>query len=373
MGLFKLRGDLDRSQTIILGILGFIIFIAIWWLMAEAFAKKNPIVEGFDARLPSSIVQDSTNAIDLDSLARADSLKFANATEFEKVYPLLPPPLKVVQSFPELIQKDDLFGNTFRSIWLNVQGYFWAVFISLIFGFIIGLYPLFRGLFSKQVDALRYLPLTALTGMFIIWFGIEDQMKIAFLAFGIIVYLLPVVVQRIDEVGDVFLKTVFTLGSSDWQTIRTVYIPAVMSRLIDDIRVLTAISWTYIIIAELLNRQGGIGSLIYIKARQGQTEKVFAILIVIILIGFIQDRIFIFIDKRLFPHKYSKSIRPGLVESQYGIYTILVVILLLLLLGALIPGIVSIMTTIAVLIGVTSLILILYGEFKIFNSKRKHA
>ena len=299
MSLFKLRGELNQSQTITLGILGFVVFIAIWWLMAEAFSKKNPIVEGFDARLPSSIVQDSTNSIDLDSLARADSLKFANATEFEKVYPLLPPPLKVVQSFPELIRKDELFGNTFRSIWLNVQGYFWAVFISLLFGFIIGLYPLFRGLFSRQVDALRYLPLTALTGMFIIWFGIEDQMKIAFLAFGIIVYLLPVVVQRIDEVGDVYLKTVFTLGATDWQTIRTVYIPAVMSRLIDDIRVLTAISWTYIIIAELLNRQGGIGSLIYIKARQGQTEKVFAILIVIILIGFIQDRIFVFIDKRI--------------------------------------------------------------------------
>ncbi len=373
MFLFKLRGELSESQSILLGIIGFVIFIAIWWLMAEVFSIKNPVVEGFESRLPSSIATDSTNQIDLDSLARADSLLFANATEFEKVYPLLPPPLKVVQSFPELIQKDELFPNTFRSIWLNVQGYFWAVIISILFGFVIGLFPLFRGLFSKQVDALRYLPLTALTGMFIIWFGIEDQMKIAFLAFGIIVYLLPVVVQRIDEVGDVYLKTVFTLGATDWQTIRTVYIPSVMSRLIDDIRVLTAISWTYIIIAELLNRQGGIGSLIYIKARQGQTEKVFAILIVIIIIGFLQDRIFAFFDKRVFPFKYSKTIRPGLVESQYGLFTIIGAIVLLLLTGLIIPGFVSIMTTIVGLIIITSLILIVYGEFKMFNSKRRNA
>jgi len=62
-------------------------------------------------------------------------------------------------------------------------------FIPLFIGFIIGLLPVFRGLFSKQVDALRYLPLTALTGMFIIWFGIEDQMKIAF--FGFWDYCLP--------------------------------------------------------------------------------------------------------------------------------------------------------------------------------------
>jgi len=215
--------------------------------------------------------------------------------------------------------------------------------------------------------------LTALTGMFIIWFGIEDKMKIAFLAFGIIVYLLPVVVQRINEVGDVYLKTVFTLGATDWQTIRTVYIPEVMSKLIDDIRVLTAISWTYIIIAELLNRQGGIGSLIYIKARQGQTEKVFAILIIIIIIGFIQDRVFVFFDKRLFPYKYSKSVRPGLVESQYGIYIILGSIMLLLIIGAIFPISVSIMNTIVGLIIISSLLLIAYGEFRIFNSKGQNA
>ncbi len=373
MFLFKLRGELNKSQSIALGIIGFIIFIAIWWVMAELLSIKNPVVEGFETRLPSSISSDSTNNIDLDSLLKADSILFANATEFETVYPLLPPPLKVVKSFPDLINNDALFQNTFRSIWLNVQGYFWSVIISIMLGFVIGLLPLFRGLFSKQVDALRYLPLTALTGMFIIWFGIEDQMKIAFLAFGIIVYLLPVVVQRIDEVGDVYLKTVFTLGATDWQTIRTVYIPSVMSRLVDDIRVLTAISWTYIIIAELLNRQGGIGSLIYIKARQGQTEKVFAILIVIIIIGFLQDRIFVFFDKRMFPYKFSKTVQPGLVESQYGIYTILGAIILLLLTGVIIPSLNSIMTTIVGLIILTSLLLIAYGEFKMLNSKRKNA
>lgn len=373
MNLFKLRAELNKSQTIVLAIVGFIIFIAIWWLMAEFFSIKNPVVEGFERRLPSSISPDSTSNIDLDSLAKADSILFANATKFETVYPLLPPPLKVVQSFPELIQKDELYQNTFRSIWLNVQGYFWAVFISIILGFVIGLFPLFRGLFSKQVDALRYLPLTALTGMFIIWFGIEDQMKIAFLAFGIIVYLLPVVVQRIDEVEDVYLKTVFTLGATDWQTIRTVYIPSVMSRLIDDIRVLTAISWTYIIIAELLNRQGGIGSLIYIKARQGQTEKVFAILIVIIVIGFIQDRIFSFVDKRLFPFKYNKTVRSGLVETQYGIFTIMIAILLLLIITAMFPASVTVMNMVVGLIIITSLLLIAYGEFKIFNSKQQNA
>ena len=219
MNLFKLRGKLTRSQDLLLGLLGFLIFIAIWWLAAESSSIQRPIIEGFNNRLPSSLNLDSEGPqINQDSLALAiakqDSIAFANATEFEKVYPVLPPPPAVLKSYPELFTKDNFPIEALRSIWLNVQGYFWAISISLIFGFIIGLYPLFRGLFSKQTNALRYLPLTALTGVFILWFGIEDEMKIAFLAFGIIVYLLPVVVQRIDEVRDVYLKTVFTLGAT---------------------------------------------------------------------------------------------------------------------------------------------------------------
>jgi NitT/TauT family transport system permease protein len=164
------------------------------------------------------------------------------------------------------------------------------------------------------------------------------------------------------------LQTVFTLGATNWQTIKTVYLPAVMSKLMDDIRVLTAISWTYIIIAELLNRRGGIGSLIYIKARQGQLEKVFAMLIVIILIGFLQDRIFAYFDRRLFPHKYLKTTREGLKETEYGILTVLITVLLLILQGVFIPAISGVFGTLAPILIVTGVIIILYGEIKLMRA-----
>ncbi len=374
MELFKLRGELKSSQSIILGLIGFVILILIWWAVAEMLAIERPVIEGFDTQLESSIGKDpEVHQRYLDSIAQVDSLNFANATEFEKVYPLFPTPLQVVQSFPELIQEDQLVTQTRRSVWLNIQGYFWALLIAIPIGFLIGLFPLFRGLFSKQVDAMRFLPLTALTGLFIIWFGIDDKMKIAFLAFGILVYLLPVVAQRIYEVKDVYLKTVFTLGATDWQTIKSVYIPSVMSRLMDDIRVLTAISWTYIIIAELLNRQGGIGSLMYIKARQGQIEKVFAGLIVIIIIGFLQDQIFVFIDKRLFPHKYEKTRSSGLTESQYGIGLVLGGILLAILLQVILPNAGWIMSSLLPILLIGGVLFILYGEFKIFQNRNTTA
>lgn len=217
---------------------------------------------------------------------------------------LLPSPIEVVQSFRPLLQKDNLLGNTAFSIYLNLFGYLLAVIIALPLGFVIGLFPVFRALFNRNIDALRFVPLTAVTGLFIAWFGIETKMKVAFLAFGIIVYLLPVVVLRVREVEEVYVQTAYTLGANKWQQIKTVFIPAVLSRISDDIRVLVAISWTYIIVAELVNaNSGGIGALAFKSARQSSIDKVFAILLVIIVIGFIQDKLFLLLDRVLFPYK----------------------------------------------------------------------
>ncbi len=371
MNLFDIRGKLSQSQRLILGLVGFVLLVLFWWALAEMKSVQKPIIEGYTTQLPSSINADEATMALRDSILQVDSVAFANATEFEKIYPSIPPPHHVLKAFPSLISKDELIANTLQSIWLNIRGYFWAILISLFFGFLIGLFPVFRGLFAGQVDALRFLPLTALVGLFTAWFGIDDGMKIAFLAFGIIIFLLPVVVQRIDEVKEVYLKTVFTLGATDWETIKTVYFPSVMSRLMDDIRVITAISWTYIIIAELLNRQGGIGSLAYIKARQGQMEKVFAILIVIIIIGFLQDKLFTFFDRKLFPHKYRKTYIAGIVESQYGIMVILIVVALALLLTSLFAGLTSSMNMLMIIATIAGILMIFYGEFKLYSANKE--
>ncbi len=367
--LFKLRGELSSSQRLSLGALGFLLLVGIWWALAEAKVEQLPIVTGEKLEYPDAINPDSATIAIIDSLARIDSIRYANATEFEKVYPVIPNPAHVVQSFPRMIKEDKLIENTLRSIWRNLQGYLWAIILALPLGFMIGLFPLFKGMFSRPVDALRFLPLTALTGVFMLAFGTEETMKVSFLAFGIFVYLLPVVVQRINEVKDVYLKTTFTLGASDWQTIKTVYFPSVMSKLIDHIRVLTAISWTYIIIAELLNKEGGIGALMFTSGRQGQTEKVFAGLIVIILVGFLQDWIFVYIEKRIFPYRHYPTAIPGINETQYGIYIILAVMAILVLLAMLAPVLFSSLTTFGWLIIISGLVLIGLGEYKILKTK----
>jgi len=202
-----------------------------------------------------------------------------------------------------MFESDNLLQNIIYSLYLNFAGYGQAVGLALPLGFLLGLFPTVRKIFSKYIDAIRYIPLTATLGLFIAWFGIEDTMKIQFLSFGIFVYLLPTVVQRIDEVDKVHLDTTYTLGASRWQQVYTVYLPSVLSRVSDDIRVLVAISWTYLVVAEVINRTGGLGALAYLSARQSKIDQVYGVLLVIMLIGLLQDKLLYFIDKLLFPYK----------------------------------------------------------------------
>ncbi len=260
--LYKLNGELNSKQKKILTVVGIFIFVGIWSILTLG---TSPII-------PKSI---------------------------------FPDPFRVFGAFEELYHKNDLIRNLCKSIGLNFGGYIKAILYAIPIGFLIGLVPFFRGAFQKLIDAIRFLPLTALTGLFIIWFGIYAEQKINFLAFGIFIYLLPIVIQRIDEVDDVYIKTVHTLGAGYFGTIFTVYFPYVISKLSDDIRILTAISWTYIIVAETSADQGGIGSLIY-KAGQrlGRVDITIACLIIIMLVGVFQDRTFSYLDRKLFPYKY---------------------------------------------------------------------
>lgn len=301
--MFKLRGPVSQQQRLIFGVLGFLFILGIWVLLSHG---TDPVIP--NGILPKPFSNCETMLVD-QSYENEKGEIITNQVERRNN--------SVICAFGDLYRDGNLFKNLCLSLGFNIGGYIKALLWSLPIAFLIGLFPLFNASFQSQIDAYRFIPLTAVTGIFVASFGIGTSLKINFLAFGIVIYLIPVIIQRIKEVQDVYIKTVYTLGASKWQTIRSVYIPAVLSKLSDDVRVLTAISWTYIIVAEGIGDQGGLGSLIY-KAgkRMGRPDKVFAILIIFILIGLVQDRVFLYLDKKFFPHKYqvkdqySSSIKP---------------------------------------------------------------
>ncbi|MFN8254225.1 MAG: ABC transporter permease subunit [Bacteroidales bacterium] len=359
---FKIGGDLPSNTSLYIEIAGFISLLLVWWLITKPFSTlqiqynanngtspykyewsgpdgyklttdKAGFLKGIKNGEYLLTVTDSKGLqfktrINADPALGDKMFQFPDEIPAEKAneeLPLgaridvftkkalvdkavLPSPFAVLLSFKELHFQNFLVMNTWISIKLNVLGYIEAVVLSLLVGFVIGLIPFFKSLWSRYIDAIRFIPLAAVTGLFIAWFGIYMDMKVQFLAFGIFVFLVPVVVQRISEVDQIYIQTSYTLGATSWQTIRRVYWPSVTSKIIDDVRVLTAISWTYIIVAELVNtEEGGLGALIFKAQRVSRLDKVFAILLLIVIIGFVQDLFFGWLDKKLYPFKYLKK------------------------------------------------------------------
>src|SRR5258708_40223014 len=143
--------------------------------------------------------------------------------------------------------------------------------------------------FEPVVAPLRYMPISAFIPLLILWFGIEDKEKIAFLFIGVFVYVMPVVVTAIRAVPEELVQASLTLGASRWQVIRTVLLPAALPEIFDSFRVMNAISWTYIILAEVINAGGGLGYMVELARSHQKVSWSFGGLLVIGGIGLLSD------------------------------------------------------------------------------------
>jgi NitT/TauT family transport system permease protein len=256
--LFKFDGQVDSKTMFVLSMFGVAGFLLTWWVIS-LFSKPQ----------------------------------------------ILPSPYRVLLALKELLTDGGTYKDILFSVKLNLLGYVYALLITIPAGFLIALYPGFRGLFSANINAARYLPLTAVTGLFITWFGLKFNMKAYFMGFSILIYLLPAMIQRVDEVEKIHKQIIHTLGATTWQKFKYVFFPSTMPKFWRDVRLLTAISWTYIIVAELLYKTYGVGAMVFNAGKQSRTDQVIGILIIIIAVGMLQDVIFIMSHRLMFPHDYN--------------------------------------------------------------------
>jgi NitT/TauT family transport system permease protein len=115
-----------------------------------------------------------------------------------------------------------------------------------------------------------------------------------------VVFLLPAVVDAIRAVPEEMIQTAFTLGASKAQVIRTVLIPAALPQIFDGFRVMNAIAWTYIILAEIVNAQTGIGYILDLAQKHLKPEWSFAGILVVGVIGILTDVLIRTINRLLF-------------------------------------------------------------------------
>jgi ABC-type nitrate/sulfonate/bicarbonate transport system permease component len=178
-----------------------------------------------------------------------------------------------------------------------------AAAVAIPLGLLMGTFPPIKAFFSPILDPLRFLPISALVPLTIVWFGIEESQKIFFLFLGTVVYLLPLVVEAVEGVDEVYLQTATTLGATKWQLVRHVLVPGSLPAVGEALRVMNGIGWTYVILAEVINAPYGLGALINVAAKRSHVDQIFALVIVILLIGATTDQILRLVNKAFFTWK----------------------------------------------------------------------
>lgn len=179
--------------------------------------------------------------------------------------------------------------------------FLFATVVAVPLGILMGAFEPINRFIDPIMAPLRYMPISAFIPLTILWFGIGEIQKIAFLFLGVFVYLLPVVISAIRAVPEELVQTARTLGAGRLQVITSVLMPAAMPDIFDSFRVMNAISWTYVILAEFVNTTRGLGYLIKLAGDRVKTAEMFAGVIIIGVIGLCTDALIRGAGKLLFP------------------------------------------------------------------------
>jgi NitT/TauT family transport system permease protein len=197
----------------------------------------------------------------------------------------LPSPLAVARAFRELVSSGQLGHDLAATLTRVGIGFALVVVISVPLGLAIGTFPACRALFEPMIGLLRYMPAPAFIPLLIIWLGLGESSKIGLLVIGTVFFNTLMSADAASLVPHELIDASYTLGASRWTVVLKVILPHSLPGLIDAMRVNIAATWNLVVVAELIAAQEGLGYRIARAQRFLQTDQIFAVLIVIGLIG----------------------------------------------------------------------------------------
>lgn len=221
-------------------------------------------------------------------------------------YQILPNPAEVVGSFDTLWFDSALMRSILASLYRVALGFAIAGVLAFVLGVVMGAFTRARAALNPFALLGGYLPLPAIIPLTLAWWGIGEKQKVGFLAIASFVYLWPLVLRALDDVEDVYLKTAYTLGAGRWQVIRKVFVPVAAADIYHALRLAFGVGWAYVILAEMIAAERGVGYLIYQAQRRSHPEQVYMLLIVIILLAVGIDRLLAIGGKLFFPYRHAR-------------------------------------------------------------------
>jgi NitT/TauT family transport system permease protein len=212
----------------------------------------------------------------------------------------LPTPEGVWQSALTFLHEDNFFLDIRVSVFRVSAGFLMAAAAALPIGICIGSFKIMEALLQPLTEFIRYIPVPALIPMLMLLFGIGEEAKVMLIFVGTFFQLVLMVADEIRRVPYELLQVSYTMGARRGEAIRLVLFRAAMPGIFDALRLCNGWAWTYLVVAELIAANEGLGYRILKFSRFVQTPKIFVYLIFLGILGLMLDFLFRKLNQRLF-------------------------------------------------------------------------
>jgi NitT/TauT family transport system permease protein len=218
---------------------------------------------------------------------------------------LLPSPLEVVRSISSLVGERALVASIAATLRRVLLGFGLAVVVGVPLGIVAGAWRVFDAASAPLALFGRNIPIAALIPITILWFGIDEMQKIMFIFIACVPFVFSDAVVAVINVPDRYVETAQTLGASKMQIVLKVLVALALPDIFNSLRNLFGLAFGYIMLAELINAEHGLGYLLSTSQRRGMTEHIILILVVIGALAYGIDRLLHWTQRGMFPYRSS--------------------------------------------------------------------
>ncbi len=179
-------------------------------------------------------------------------------------------------------------------------GFVLASIVGVPLGLASGAFLVGRTLVAPTNSFLRYIPPTAFIALLIVYFGVGESFKYAVVFLGLVFFIAQMVLDVVDDVDTPYVEIALTSVSSNWDIFQRVIIPFSWPRIFDVLRINLSAAWTFLVAAELIGAERGLGHLIAISQRFLRLGDLYSGIVAFGIIGLLTDYALERLSRRLF-------------------------------------------------------------------------
>lgn len=220
---------------------------------------------------------------------------------------LFPPPSSIIRSFNEMIVNDELFKDIIASLRRVCIGYIVGAGLGICAGGLTGRNQLADYILTPLIQLIRPIPPISFVPLAIVWFGIEESSKYFLVILG---SFFPIWISThlgVSQVSKTYIWAAQSLGAGSRMIFFEVILPAASPLIISGMRTSLGIAFYCLVAAEIAGAFDGVAFRIAISHQNNRTDKMIAGLIILGVLSFLADKIFVFLVNKIFPW-YGKSI-----------------------------------------------------------------